>query len=102
LLRKRGQAADGIVNLRIGDLLPAADEEVALAARRFLERRAEFGGSAAASALAFRKPEGEVIDPEELRDYLRDIRMVRRSAEANGEMCRMLLAARDGNRNIAR
>jgi metal-sulfur cluster biosynthetic enzyme len=94
LLREQGRAPADILGLQIADLWIAADEPVALACARFLERRAEFGGLAAESSLAFRKPEGEGIYPEELRDYLRDIRMVRRSAEANGEMCRMLLKAR--------
>lgn len=94
MLRDEGRAAVDILALRIAHVQAIADGRVALASARFLQRRAEFGGSAAPDAPAFRKPEGETIEADELRGYLRDIRMVRRSAEANGEMCRMLLKAR--------
>jgi metal-sulfur cluster biosynthetic enzyme len=94
ILRNEGRAAADILAMRIGDLQAIADGPVALASARFLERRAGFGGASTPDAFAFHKPEGENIEPRELRDYLRDIRMVRRSAEANGEMCRMLLRAR--------
>jgi metal-sulfur cluster biosynthetic enzyme len=94
LLRDEGRTPADILALRVGELRAISSGRLAAASARFLERRAEFGGSAAPDALAFRKPEEEAIEPHELRDYLREIRMVRRSAEANGEMCRMLLKAR--------
>lgn len=94
MLRDEGRSAADILAMRIGDLQAIADGPVAVASARFLERREEFGGASTPDARAFHKPEGENIEPGELRDYLRDIRMLRRSAEANGEMCRMLLKAR--------
>jgi metal-sulfur cluster biosynthetic enzyme len=94
-LREDGRSDKALLAISIGELLelgsdPRREELV----RRFLERRSEFGGSASVADLAFRKPDGAMISGEELRDYLREIRMGRRSAEANGEMCRMLLKAR--------
>jgi metal-sulfur cluster biosynthetic enzyme len=67
---------------------------------RYLELRAVFGGPVCPDAPAFRTAEGEDLSPATLPAFLRGIRMTRRSAEANGEFCRLLLAERSrGRRN---
>jgi metal-sulfur cluster biosynthetic enzyme len=63
-------------------------------AARYLELRASFGGPAEAGDPAFRTPEGDAIAPGALPLFLRGIRMTRRGAEANGEMCRIYLRER--------
>jgi metal-sulfur cluster biosynthetic enzyme len=94
-LRERSRSAVEIVSTRIGDLEVARDDPgLDRAIARFLELRAVYGGCAERGEAAFRTPEGEAIAADRLSVYLRDIRMARRSAEANGEMCRMLLKAR--------
>jgi hypothetical protein len=65
---------------------------------RYLELRAFFGGACEAGDTAFRTADGDPITAAELPAYLRDIRMTRRGVEANGEMCRILLAERYGGR----
>ena len=94
-LRQDGRVPAAVLAMRVGQIEEwgRAGGSAGLA-HRFLERRAEFGGPAEPREPAFRKPEGACIHPDELRDYLREIRMARRRAEANGEMCRMLLKAR--------
>jgi metal-sulfur cluster biosynthetic enzyme len=61
---------------------------------RYLELRAIFGGRYADRDPAFRTPEGDDIPPGALPLFLRGIRMTRRGAEANGEMCRIYLRER--------
>lgn len=95
LLREHGRCDADLLALRVADLAQLRrDPQLAVAAQRFAERRAEFGSSAEPDDRAFTKPDGAPIAAGELRDYLREIRMARRGAEANGEMCRMLLKAR--------
>jgi metal-sulfur cluster biosynthetic enzyme len=85
---------------RIADLTIAGLEEVRTDAAdnrivdRFLELRRLYGGRFTARDRAFVLIEGEPVGVETLPMILRDIRMTRRSVEANGEMCRMLLKAR--------
>jgi len=94
-LRERGRSDEAIVATRIGDLDAERDDaSLGRAIVRFLELRAIYGGRAERGDAAFRTPEGESIGAPGLSSTLRDIRMTRRSAEANGEMCRMLLKAR--------
>jgi metal-sulfur cluster biosynthetic enzyme len=94
-LREGGKTAEEVLAMRIAELqLDSGNPLWAHEAHRFLERRSEFGGPAEPSDAAFRKPDGTDIAPDDLAPYLREIRMSRRSAEANGEMCRMLLKAR--------
>ncbi len=100
LLRTEGRTPEEIVAMRVADLhagrgRPGLDEAIA----RFLELRVAMGGPAGGDAPAFRMPDGAEIATNELSSRLRDIRMTRRSAEANGEMCRMLLAARYSDRS---
>jgi hypothetical protein len=85
---------------RIADLTIAGLAEVRTDAAdnrmvdRFLELRRLYGGRFTARDRAFVLIEGEPVGVETLPTILRDIRMTRRSVEANGEMCRMLLKAR--------
>ena len=98
-LRAGGMADTAILALTVGDLdhLTEGDRpEVAALARRYRELRGDFGGPATSLAPAFAKPDGEPIPPAGLGPWLRDIRMTRRGVEANGEMCRILLAGRYG------
>ena len=94
-LREVGWNDDRIAGLTFAALDEIrSDNETRPLIARFLERRAAYGGPSAPGDLAFRKTDGEPITAETLPAILRDIRMTRRSVEANGEMCRMLLKAR--------
>ena len=78
-----------------GDLAGIAEETSARPlVDRYLELRAYFGGPCQPGDAAFRTAEGETLMAARLTAYLRDIRMTRRGVEANGEMCRILLAER--------
>ena len=92
-LRERGWSDDRITTARVVDLA-AMRSELAVPVERFLEQRAFFGGSCAPTDVAFRTAEGDLIPATGLPAFLRDIRMTRRGVEANGEMCRILLAER--------
>lgn len=70
------------------------DPERAAAARRFLAARRHDGGPADPEAPAFTDLDGEPVTPERSATHLRNIRGVRSAAEANAEMCRILLEAR--------
>lgn len=94
-LRGAGAGDAAIVSLRIGDLAARGEPALREPVGRYLELRSVYGGPAGEGEIAFRTPEGAEIAPENLRAYLRDIRMTRRSVEANGEMCRILLKARN-------
>jgi len=96
-LREHGWSDERIVTARIADLeemrgTPPLRSPV----DRYMEQRAFFGGSCQADDVAFRTAEGDPIPASGLPAYLRDIRMTRRGVEANGEMCRILLAERYG------
>ncbi len=100
-LRAAGWEDGDILALRVADLgrLSAtiasdAEPELAALAARYLELRALYGGPSEPSDPAFRRPDGSEIAPDALPAFLRDIRMTRRGVEANGEMCRILLAGR--------
>ncbi|MGZ4166806.1 MAG: metal-sulfur cluster assembly factor [Solirubrobacteraceae bacterium] len=61
---------------------------------RVLELRARLGFSAAPDAPAFVMPNGAAVTPDQLTRWLRAARLVRTSLEANGGICRSLLAFR--------
>lgn len=92
-LRDRGWSDERILATRVGEIAEL-DDDLEPVAARFLQLRAMFGGPSAAADVAFHKPDGTAIDPGQLAATLRDIRMTRRSVEANGEMCRAMLKAR--------
>lgn len=99
LLRKAGRSDPEIASLTIGDLAALRDDPaLGDAIDHYLQLRADFGGPADAGDAAFRTAEGEPVAPDKLRDFLRDIRTTRRGVEANGEMCRVMLKARYGDK----
>ncbi|MGZ4246410.1 MAG: iron-sulfur cluster assembly protein [Solirubrobacteraceae bacterium] len=63
-------------------------------ATRALELRAQLGFSAAPEAPAFVMPNGEPVPVDQLTRWLRAARLVRTGLEANGGICRSLLAFR--------
>jgi len=93
-LRATGMADAAIAALAIRDLaaLPVPADVVA----RYRDLRAAYGGPSGEGDAAFRKPDGAAIPAAMLGAWLRDVRMTRRGAEANGEMCRILLRGRYG------
>ena len=94
-LREHGWSDDRIVTTRIGDLAEIDKQTpVRPLIDRYLELRSFFGGPCQAGDAAFRAGGGDPIPARALPAYLRDIRMTRRGVEANGEMCRILLAER--------
>jgi metal-sulfur cluster biosynthetic enzyme len=94
-LRELGWRDEVIVDATLGGLAAVdAGSPVRPLIDRYLELRAFFGGACRAGDAAFRTAEGEPIHAARLPAYLRDIRMTRRGVEANGEMCRILLAER--------
>jgi metal-sulfur cluster biosynthetic enzyme len=52
--------------------------------------------------LAFMTIDGQPLSLDELKDYLRLVAGVRRTADFNGLICRGLLAARNGNLSVSR
>jgi hypothetical protein len=93
-LRDLGWSDERIVTVQIGDLAEVEEQASRPVIDRYLELRAFFGGPCQPSDAAFRTAEGEPLTAAQLPVYLRDIRMTRRGVEANGEMCRILLAER--------
>jgi metal-sulfur cluster biosynthetic enzyme len=79
-----------LTSMRVGDLPDGPD------ARRCVELRRELGIASDAGAPAFVTPGGEPIAAPDLRLWLRRSRLVRTSLEANGGICRALLATRFG------
>ena len=63
-------------------------------ARRCLELRAHLGIPSDAGAPAFVRPDGAPLAAADLTHWLRMARLVRTSLEANGGICRSLLAVR--------
>jgi metal-sulfur cluster biosynthetic enzyme len=71
-----------------------SNDAVTAAARRYLAARRIDGGPAGSSDPAFTTLDGALIPPERFHDYLRGIRRIRGSAQANAELCRIQLEAR--------
>lgn len=67
--------------------------------RRCLRLREQLGIACDASSPAFVTPGGEALDSAGLERWLRAARLIRTSLEANGEICRGLLEARDKQRD---
>ena len=83
-----GATAEEVTALRVADLPDDAN------ARRCLELREHLGIPSDATAPAFVLPGGVPIAAAELTHWLRMARLVRTSLEANGGICRSLLAVR--------
>jgi metal-sulfur cluster biosynthetic enzyme len=83
-----GATAEEVTALRVPDLPDDPD------ARRCLELRAHLSIKTDDAAPAFVRPDGAPLAAAELIHWLRMARLVRTSLEANGGICRSLLAAR--------
>jgi metal-sulfur cluster biosynthetic enzyme len=83
-----GATTEEVTALRVADLPDDAN------AHRCLELREHLGIPADAGAPAFVLPDGTPIAAADLKHWLRMARLVRTSLEANGGICRSLLAAR--------
>jgi metal-sulfur cluster biosynthetic enzyme len=83
-----GATAEEVTTLRVADL---PDDP---GARRCLELREHLGIPSDAGAAAFVLPGGVPIAAADLTHWLRMARLIRTSLEANGGICRSLLAAR--------
>jgi metal-sulfur cluster biosynthetic enzyme len=90
-LMAAGVTADELAGLRVAEL-PLDDPD----ARRCLELRSELGIPADADAPAFVLADGQPVAAGELPRWLRMARLIRTSLEANGGICRSLLAVRHG------
>ncbi len=87
-LLREGATAERVVELTVADLPPSAT------ARRCHELRAQLGIDSGPAAPAFVLPSGEPLAADQLQRWLRMGRLVRTSLEANGGICRSLLAVR--------
>ena len=87
-LRTGGATAEEVTALRVADL---PDDP---GARRCLELRAHLGIPSDAGDPAFVLPDGVPIAAADLTHWLRMARLIRTSLEANGGICRSLLAVR--------
>ena len=85
-----GATAHAVIAMRLGDLPESAD------ARRCRELRAQLGIAPADDAPAFVRPDGSPITADAVATWLRMAGLVRTSLEANGGICRSLLAVRYG------
>ncbi|HET9074935.1 MAG TPA: iron-sulfur cluster assembly protein [Solirubrobacteraceae bacterium] len=85
-----GWSPEEIVASRLGDLPPGA------LSRRIRELRGQLGLDSSDAAPGFVQPGGEPVGLPELERWRRAARLMRLSLEANGGICRDLLAARHG------
>jgi len=106
-LKDAGLTAADICTLRIGDLAFVGDAclvrcagrqpvEVGLAdtARRYLQRRGELGLDGSPTGPLITDLQDQPLTVERLEEYVTRARTVRLSLEANGVLCRAVLAAR--------
>ena len=89
-LLKDGATVDEVAARRVADLPNDSN------GRRCVELRTLLGIPAEEDAPAFVLPDGAPIRADGLRRWLRTARLVRTSLEANGGICRSLLAVRHG------
>jgi metal-sulfur cluster biosynthetic enzyme len=85
-----GATPEAVTAMRLADLPESAD------ARRCRELRAQLGIAPADDAPAFVRPDGSPVTADGLATWLRMAGLVRTSLEANGGICRSLLAVRYG------
>lgn len=100
-LRREKRPPEEIAAMTIGDLetrAATAGAEFARQIARYLEARRDHDPAASTTDVAFLTAEGRPVAPDALLDHLREARKIRGSFEANAEMCRILLAARYGDR----
>jgi metal-sulfur cluster biosynthetic enzyme len=85
-----GRTEAQLAAMRLADLPPGPDAE------RYAHLRAELGIGAEPDAHAFVTGDGTVLTAEDLPRFLRFARLVSRSLEGNGHLCRGLLKTRYG------
>jgi metal-sulfur cluster biosynthetic enzyme len=83
-----GRSTDGVVAMRVRDLPDGADTA------RCVQLRSELGLACAPDSPAFVLADGQPLEAAQLQRWLRMGRLVRTSLEANGGICRSLLAFR--------
>jgi hypothetical protein len=106
-LKDAGLTAADICTLRIGDLSFAGDTCLARCAgrqpvevgpadtaRRYLQRRGELGLDGSPTGPLITDLQDQPLTVERLEEYVTRARTVRLSLEANGALCRAVLAAR--------
>jgi metal-sulfur cluster biosynthetic enzyme len=84
-----GWSREGVVSATVSQLPSDSADAV-----RALELREQLGFPAPQDAPAFVMPNGEPVAPDQLTRWLRAARLVRTGLEANGGICRSLLAFR--------
>ena len=95
-LMRAGTSAEEIVAMRLGQL--PDDPQT----RRCVELREQLGIAHRPRSAAFVTPGGDPLEAEQLERWRRGARLIRTSLEANGEICRGLLAAREAAREERR
>ncbi len=88
-----GASAEDVVAMRLVDL---PDDPHT---RRCIQLREQLGITTRPDSPAFVTPAGEPLDAGGLERWLRGARLIRTSLEANGEICRGLLASREKQRD---
>lgn len=91
-LRRRGWSDAALSALTVEEAARLAEADIAALAAAYLEKRARIGLGASGRVLV--SANGTTVAPADVAAHLRAIRAVSTSARANGEMCRMLAAAR--------
>lgn len=96
ILRRRGSDDDAIARLTAGELdrMAGADHELAAAWSAYRQKCEALHMEIHPQAPVVVDLQGTPIAPGDLQPHLRRVRSLVTSAGANGEMCRMLMAAR--------
>jgi metal-sulfur cluster biosynthetic enzyme len=94
MMLARGADRQQLISACVNDLPDCPD------ARRCLALRAQLGMPCGPRDAALIGADGAPLDARELARWLRMARLVATSLEANGAICRGLLAARQGARNV--
>lgn len=95
LVRRDGREATLAMTLAdLTELTCDADAEISHLAARYLAARRHDGGATDPAAPAFTTLDGTAVRADGYPTHLREIRRVRRAAQANAELCRLYLAAR--------
>lgn len=100
VLRRRGATDDGIICLTADDLarMAASDADLAAAWSAYRQKWQALHLPPDPQARIIVDPEGAPISAGDLPQHLRRTRTLATSAGANGEMCRILMAARRDRR----
>lgn len=96
-LRNSGCSFANIAALTLAEASTIKAGAAGSALRRYMERRAELGLDCRPAAPLMIDPGGKPLAAQQLEDHYRMTRTVRVAMEANGALCRAVLAARDRN-----